>query len=329
MEIELRDPYTLRNHVANIAIYGDVADEEMVESVRQHGILTPLTVTAESVVVSGHRRMQAARFLKLKAIPVHVCRETDPDTIERLVIEANRQRRKTPEQMAREAQRLLAIAEREAAKREAATQAKPGVGQVGLPGRAPVPYPENPAENANTGKAAADVASTLGVSPRTVANLKAAADAIDEAEDGGDAETAESIRTTLNERGPAPAAKHARERRKTKAVQREAGEAGVPPKVAEALATRPKWLGLQSRLGTIRNEAQELMDGPGGMHADRSGLVNALADAGHQIRFAAPAAVCPACEGTGKCGAKGPCRGHGWMNADLLATWKRLHGGAT
>lgn len=323
MAIDLLDPATLKPHPLNVKVYGtEPLDRDLQASIRDHGVLHPLVVTVDDVIVSGHRRCAAAKAAGLASVPVLRTVETDELAIERLVLEWNRQRPKTNEQRAREVQALADIATREAARRQAATQAKPGEGKTGRPVVAP---------GATTGetrgkprKAREEVAETLGVSPRTVTDLATAAKAIDDAEAAGDHETAEDIRTTLNTRGAKPAAEKARARTKAPAP---AAEPTVPPKIAEALATRPKWLGLQSRLGTIRNEAQELMDGPGGKHADRSGLVNAMADAGHQLRFAAPAAVCPACEGSGKCGEKGPCRGHGWMNADLLATWKRLHGG--
>ena len=327
MAIETMDPAILKPHPLNVRVYGaEPVDRDLQASIRDHGVLHALIVTDDDVIVSGHRRCAAAMAAGLSAVPVLRTVATDPLAIERLVLEWNRQRAKTNEQRAREVQALADIAAREAARRKAATQAKPGDGKVGGPVVATV---------ATTGetrgkprKAREDVAATLGMSPRTAADLATAAKGIDDADAAGDHAEAEAIREALNDRGAAPAANMVRASRAAKA-KRDADVRALPPKVAEALATRPKWLGLQSRLGTICNEVMELMNGPGGKHADRLGLPTAMADAGHQIRFAAPAAVCPACKGTGKCGEKGPCRGHGWMNADLLATWKRLHGGAT
>ncbi len=47
-------------------------DAALMESIRAHGIQEPLTVSADYVLLSGHRRLAAARRLDLPAVPVRV-----------------------------------------------------------------------------------------------------------------------------------------------------------------------------------------------------------------------------------------------------------------
>ena len=47
-------------------------DWELVESIRANGILEPLVITADKVLLSGHRRRAAARYLGLKTVPVRI-----------------------------------------------------------------------------------------------------------------------------------------------------------------------------------------------------------------------------------------------------------------
>ncbi len=70
----------------------DFADEQMaelVESVRQHGIITPLTLAPDGdgfVIVAGERRYRAAKQAKLKEVPAQV-RDGDGDALTLAVAE--------------------------------------------------------------------------------------------------------------------------------------------------------------------------------------------------------------------------------------------------
>ena len=50
-------------------------DWELVESIRANGLLEPLVITADKVLLSGHRRRAAARYLGLKTVPVRMQEE--------------------------------------------------------------------------------------------------------------------------------------------------------------------------------------------------------------------------------------------------------------
>ena len=77
-------------------------DEEMkslIESIREYGILTPLVVSRQGrrgdviQLVSGHRRLHAAKELGLQVVPVSYVTMT-PAEIEIAVVDSNLQREK-------------------------------------------------------------------------------------------------------------------------------------------------------------------------------------------------------------------------------------------
>jgi ParB family transcriptional regulator, chromosome partitioning protein len=105
----------------SIAIYGDPAAEidDLVASVRDHGVLVPLVVVAHSEaetyeVVSGHRRLACARALGLIELPCEVRILATEGARRRAILEYNRQRRKTFSQMMREADALETLLAAEA-----------------------------------------------------------------------------------------------------------------------------------------------------------------------------------------------------------------------
>ncbi len=86
----------------------DPTDPDIValaESIREHGIREPLIITADSFIVSGHRRFTAARVAGLKTVPViqlSIRRVDDLEGFVRLLREHNRQREKTNAEKLRE-----------------------------------------------------------------------------------------------------------------------------------------------------------------------------------------------------------------------------------
>jgi len=94
----------LAPHPQNKAIYGSSVDDDLVASIAEHGILEPLVVTAKRIVISGHRRLAAAKTLGLKTVPARqVC--FDDETY--ALVEFNRARTKTWSDRYRELQVLL------------------------------------------------------------------------------------------------------------------------------------------------------------------------------------------------------------------------------
>ena len=111
----------------SVSIYGDPGAEidDLVESVRTHGVLVPLVVAPGPrrsgwEVLSGHRRLACARALGLAEVPCEV-REVRGRAARRLaVLEYNRQRRKTFSQLMREADALETLYGAEALRRRTA-----------------------------------------------------------------------------------------------------------------------------------------------------------------------------------------------------------------
>lgn len=116
---------TLSPHPDNARIYGDQCDAELLESIRAKGILTPLLVTEDGTIISGHRRWRAAQLAEFDAVPVTIFRSSDPLDVLEALIESNRQRVKTNEQIGREAKVLLEIEKRRAERRMLAGRADP------------------------------------------------------------------------------------------------------------------------------------------------------------------------------------------------------------
>jgi ParB/Sulfiredoxin domain len=87
----------------------DEATIELAESIREHGILDPLKISADGYVISGHRRLCAGRMAGLEKIPCRVDEvrrghgEKASDEFLALLREHNRQRIKTRDEVLREA----------------------------------------------------------------------------------------------------------------------------------------------------------------------------------------------------------------------------------
>ena len=190
---EHRNPESLKNHPINATIYGSIPDPEYVASVKEHGITEPLLITPGNVVISGHRRRQAAVMNGIKEVPVVVLHEvTNPLLLERRLILANRHREKTTEQRAREFENLKRIESelakhRQAKGRPASKELSPNLDEV----------PET-AEKPKKGRADAIAAEAVGMKRTTAEKAVEVVHAIDEAEAKGETERAADLRDTLN-----------------------------------------------------------------------------------------------------------------------------------
>ena len=123
MKIKQVSPSEIKPHPLNEEVYGDSYNQELLDSIRKDGILTPLRISKNNEIISGHRRHAVAKDLELDYIPVIVSDAEDDLTIRYEVIASNRQREKTNEQKAREFQKLKEI-ETEFAKQRQAENAR-------------------------------------------------------------------------------------------------------------------------------------------------------------------------------------------------------------
>ena len=92
----------------NDLLYKPVRDDdpqtiELAQSIRKHGILEPLVLTADNVILSGHRRYAAAKLAGMTEVPCRFedIKSTDRNFV-RLLREHNRQRDKTLDERLRE-----------------------------------------------------------------------------------------------------------------------------------------------------------------------------------------------------------------------------------
>lgn len=221
--METRVLASLRPHPINSSIYGDSADADLVQSVRQKGILNPLLITVDGTIISGHRRWDAAHKAGLPEAPIVVFGSDDPLDVLEALIESNKQRVKTNEQLGREAQALLDVERQRAQRRreEAAqranderarqaasvTMAPPSDEHVPTPEAVQVILPEPP-----KGQARDKVGAQLGVSGSKAERAATVVKAIDTLEHEGKQREAMQLRVTLNSKSVQRAYSEAQER---------------------------------------------------------------------------------------------------------------------
>lgn len=93
MEIEITKIHSFKDHP--FKVLDDEKMQELVESIKTNGILTPVLVRPgqrdEYEMVSGHRRMHAAKLAGLHAVPA-IIRDMDDDAAIEVMVDSNIQR---------------------------------------------------------------------------------------------------------------------------------------------------------------------------------------------------------------------------------------------
>jgi len=121
----LDDPGLLSPNKYSVGIYGEDGYQDLLESIKKHGILQPLYVTTEGIIVSGHRRWRAAQAACQEGarVPIPVIRTTYPSELDerQAIIEFNRYRIKTGQQLYSEGKALKEIEAAKARLRQEAT----------------------------------------------------------------------------------------------------------------------------------------------------------------------------------------------------------------
>ena len=90
--MELMNPNNLRPHPRNNEFFDDMDGQkwkDFLQSVRTSGIIEPIIVTQDLVIVSGHQRVRAARVIGLMKIAVEVRHYDSDDKILKDLIETN------------------------------------------------------------------------------------------------------------------------------------------------------------------------------------------------------------------------------------------------
>lgn len=90
--MELMNPYDLKPHPRNSEFFDDMDGQkwkDFLQSVRTSGIIEPIIVTQDLVIVSGHQRVRAAKAIGILKIAVEVRHYADDDKVLKDLIETN------------------------------------------------------------------------------------------------------------------------------------------------------------------------------------------------------------------------------------------------
>ncbi len=102
----------LKPHPQNVLLYDAPTGPEWVDflaSIKTHGIMEPLLIRPDDVIISGHRRWQAAKELGILEVPCNIITpDNETDELFKLV-EANRYRKKKVMEIMREAALLESL----------------------------------------------------------------------------------------------------------------------------------------------------------------------------------------------------------------------------
>jgi ParB family chromosome partitioning protein len=173
----------LKPHPQNGLIYGDSFDDDLFQSIKKNGVTSPIMITKDFTIISGHRRWNVCKALKVKNVPVQEIDETDSDKLVELLIASNVQREKSKEQKLREGEVLREIEDKRATERQKETQ-------FGATVAVNLPPPSK-------GDARDIVATKIGMSGKTLDKGLAVLKAIDVLKET-DPEQAKELTKTLN-----------------------------------------------------------------------------------------------------------------------------------
>ena len=151
----------LKIHPVNFRIYGEEPIEELVLSLEEYGLQTPIVINNQDQILSGHRRVRAFTTLGWNEIEYEVKEFETPDKELEYLIAANQYRVKTLTQTVRESDVLLEIETRAAKSRQG--------------------WKISPVEN--KGKAADKVAAQIGLKPRNYLKIREVNNIVDGIED--------------------------------------------------------------------------------------------------------------------------------------------------
>ncbi len=97
----------LKPHALNQKIYGDpvgsIGFEQLVQSIRLHGVLEPLLIDSDRIILSGHRRAAAACAAGLTKVPIRVLDGLSVSEQYELIIALNQHRQRPTSVLVREA----------------------------------------------------------------------------------------------------------------------------------------------------------------------------------------------------------------------------------
>ena len=146
------NPTVLKVHPRNAEFFDDIDGAEfdrLVESIKDHGVLTPLRITKDMTIISGHQRMRAAIKAGCSDVPVIIDDDNDENDVLMKLIETNFGRMKNDK--VKQAKWLAEYEKLKGVRQGSAGQADP---------------------NNLGGVTQDDIAKELGVTTETIRNLK-------------------------------------------------------------------------------------------------------------------------------------------------------------
>ena len=113
------NPNELKPNSLNVEIYGDeLVDKDLMESLKRNGQIESVIIKEDKTIVSGHRRWLALKTMGIDKVRCEVRSFTDIAEEQEVLIECNRQRKKTASQIYNEVKVLEKIEKDKAAKRQ-------------------------------------------------------------------------------------------------------------------------------------------------------------------------------------------------------------------
>ena len=213
--VEMRKIAELSPHPLNSEIYGDPnPDDDLKNSIQKNGILTPLIISGDGRIISGHRRFSGAKEFGIEQVPVIILPSCDDLDLEEKLIVANIQRQKTKEQIAREYEKLKKI---EGEKSKIRMSLAGGDRKSEEYKRSPT---QNSAEPISKGESRKLASAKLGVSHDTAEKSLKVVKSADELKAEGKTEDAQKLLDTLNNKSVNSAYK------KVKAISKDQDKAG-------------------------------------------------------------------------------------------------------
>ena len=218
-KIEMRKTTSLKHHPLNQLIYGDLnPDDELKTSIQRNGILTPLLISDDDRILSGHRRFLCAKESGIENVPIMVSPLKDELEIEEALINANIQRQKTKEQIAREYMKLKEI------EREKAKQRQSAAGGDRKSDESRKSPTQNSAEAISKGESRKKASSKLGISHDTGEKAVKVVLMADGLKKAGKVDEARNLLDTLNNKSVNQAHKDAQNIKGSSIIAKEKGK---------------------------------------------------------------------------------------------------------
>ena len=152
--------------------YGDMTD--LMESIREHGVLSPITLLPGNRLLCGGRRVAAVKALGRESIPFHMA-STQDDALARIKAERDEntcRKDMTPEELVDIGLQIEALERPKAQARQGGSTRLAGRDETGAPIFGSGPAGPEPTDKPETSRTAAVVGDALGVSTNTYKRAK-------------------------------------------------------------------------------------------------------------------------------------------------------------